>query len=134
MRGHLAPVRANAVLPDIDSLPRAERQTASDERYRNVDRRQRSAHVRRHVVVAFLAMTEQRIAVRHEPREEALEVGAHFRVRVLLHEEACRRVAKEQREDTGAHLAGTQPVENWPRDLDEPAAAGLEREHGGGLA
>src|SRR5689334_16823518 len=72
MRGHLAPVRANAVLPDIDSLPRAERQTASDERYGYVDRRQRSAHVRRHVVVAFLAMTEQRIAVRHEPREEAL--------------------------------------------------------------
>lgn len=45
-------------------------------------RGERSPHVRRHVVGAFVAMTKQRIAIRHEPREEPIQVAAHVRVGV----------------------------------------------------
>jgi hypothetical protein len=37
----------------------------------------------------------ERIAFRHEPREERLEVAARRRVGVLLHDQACGRVAHE---------------------------------------
>src|SRR3982751_2543398 len=79
MQGHLATVRSQPVLPDVDALPGAESQVAADERDRELDRRQGGAHVRRHVVRTFVAMTKERIAVDDKAREEAVEVAHHLR-------------------------------------------------------
>jgi len=75
MQHHFATVRAQAVLPEIDALPGAERQAPIGKRDRQLHGRQRSPHVRWHVVGAFIAMPEQRIAVRNQTREEPIEVA-----------------------------------------------------------
>jgi hypothetical protein len=52
--------------------------------------------MRRHVIRAFASVDEQGVAVRDESREESLEVATHVRIRVLLNEQAGRRVPNEQ--------------------------------------
>ncbi len=49
---------------------------------------QRSTNVRRHVVGAFGAVLEQRIAVGHQARKEPLQIAHDFRVGVFLNQEA----------------------------------------------
>lgn len=61
---------ARAVLPQINSLPRSERELSGANGNRKVYGRQRGADVRGHIVVAFRRVDEQRVAVRHKPFEE----------------------------------------------------------------
>src|SRR6187551_2044028 len=67
----LAPVRLEPMLPDVDTLPGPERQTALGDRDRQLHGGERRAHVRRHVVESLVAMAKDRIAVRDEAGEEA---------------------------------------------------------------
>jgi hypothetical protein len=101
----LARVAAPAVLPQGDALPGAQGEPAVDDGDRELRRRERAAHMGRHVVHAFLAVQEERVAVAHQPGEEALEVVAHLRVGVLLHQQAGRGVAHEERQQALADAA-----------------------------
>ena len=71
MRHHAAAMRVRAVFPQINSLPRAEREFAVRNRNGHVHGRERGADVRGHVVVAFGGVIEDCIAIGHEPREAA---------------------------------------------------------------
>ena len=72
----------------------------------DLDLRQGRADMRRHVVGTFGGVAEQRIAVWNQAAEEAVEVGEHLRVGVLLHQEAGGGVATEEGEESGAGTAG----------------------------
>ena len=63
---HAPPMPAQAVLPEIDALPRAEREPTVADRDREIGLREHAAHVRRHVVRAFGRVHEARIAVGRE--------------------------------------------------------------------
>jgi hypothetical protein len=52
--------------------------------------------MRRHVIRTFASVDEQGVAVRDEPREESLKITPDVRIRVLLNEQAGRRVPNEQ--------------------------------------
>ena len=90
--------------------------------------------MRGHVVVAFVAMSKQRIAVWHQPLEETVEVPADLRVGVLLHEQARRRMAHEKRQETVLHSASRGPLDDRPRDVGKAAATCLEHERRSELA
>ena len=74
-----------------------------------------AAHVRRHVVGPLFDVAKQRVAIRHEAREEALEVAQHLRVRVLLDQQAGRRVGDEHGDEARPNAALGVQLEHAPR-------------------
>src|SRR5512134_3612409 len=97
MHDELAARAAAAVLPEIDPLPLAEGQLLPVNRYRKRASRERGLDVRRHVVRAFGVVAVERIALRHQAVQPALEVALRRRIGILLDDEAGRRVAQEER-------------------------------------
>jgi hypothetical protein len=96
MRHHPAPVRVVAVLTQ-DPLQPTQHHPAFPDRDRQVHRRQRRPHVRRHVVRPLRRVLEQRLPVRYQPTEKPLEIRLHPRVRVVLDQQRCRRMTHMQR-------------------------------------
>src|SRR6185437_12390113 len=66
--GHadLALMRVEPMLPQVDALPGTEQQPAAMHRHAEADPGEDRAHVRRHVVLAFGIVAEDRVAIRHD--------------------------------------------------------------------
>ena len=77
-----------AVLPQIDPLPRAERETPILKRNRKGRRRESRLDMGRHVVGTLERMREVRIVLRYETVEPPFQVTASGWIRVLLDREA----------------------------------------------
>ena len=97
MDSHAAPMRMMAMFPEVNALPRAQRQLAPLERNAEIHRGQRRAHVSWHVVFAFSGMPENWIAIRREPRKQALQVALYFGIGILLNEQRRGRVLQVER-------------------------------------
>jgi len=70
---HDAPcMRAEAVFPNINPLPRSQGQPTLVNRNGKIYRGKRRADVRRHIIITFCSMTEQWIPIRYEPLEKSL--------------------------------------------------------------
>ena len=87
MHGHAAGVTVRAMLPKINSLPRAQRKFALMQRNTQVHGGKRGADMRGHIVHAFGGMDEHRIAVGHETFEEGLKIAADIRVGIFLNQQ-----------------------------------------------
>ena len=77
-------MRPRAVFPEINPLPRSEREPAALYRNGKVHRRQRRADMRRHVIIALGGVDEQRISIPHQPRKKSVQIAAHIRVGIFL--------------------------------------------------
>ena len=97
------------MFPQINALPRAQREASAAQRQAQIHRRQRGADMRGHVIRALAGVGKQRIAVRHETLEKAFEIPAHVRVGVLLDEQRSRGVPQVQR-----HEAMLEPILGKP--------------------
>ncbi len=64
-----------------------------------MDAGQRRTNVRGHVVGTLVAVAKEWIAVVHQTGEEAIEILAHFGIRILLHDKARGRMTNEKRQD-----------------------------------
>src|SRR5713226_6704051 len=77
-----------------------------------------------HVVLALARVLEERIAIRHEAAEEALQVPAHFGVGVFLDQERRGGVLEMQRHQAGLNLGlGNQSLD-FPGELVKAAPTG----------
>src|SRR5271166_3870148 len=130
----LAPMRRAPMLEEINPLPRSERETAVDQRDRQVGRRQRRPDVRRHIIGAFIVMGVAMRVLRRDAFEKRLEIRADLRRGVLLDEKGGRRVPAEQGDQSCFQLVPPDPVGEGPRHLDQAAAIGSDREDAGELA
>src|SRR5436190_24271016 len=110
MRRHLAPMRLEPMLEQIDALPRTEREATVDKRNRKLHGGQCSADVRWHVVRPLVAMAEELVAIDNEPGEETFEVSAHVRIGILLHDETGGSMANKECQQTAFHAALRRPV------------------------
>jgi uncharacterized protein (DUF952 family) len=128
VHGHRAHMRRPAMFPDIDTLPRSKRQSAVLDRQAHVHGGQRRAHVGGHIVHPFDGVGENRVAIRHQPLEEPLEIATHVRIGILLHEERCRRVLQVQCADAGLDPREVDLILHLRRDVVEPAPPGLNDE------
>ena len=97
MDSHAAAMRMMAVFPEVNPLPRPQRQLAPLERNAEIHRGKRRAHVSWHVVFAFSGMPENWIAIRREPRKQALQVALYFGIGILLNEQRRGRVLQVER-------------------------------------
>ena len=111
------------MLPEVDPLPGPQRKLALADGDGKVDGRQRSADVGWHVVVALDRVREERIAVRHEARKEALQIAPHIRVGILLYEQRGRSVAEVQGDQAVAETVLTNPVCNLGGEVIEATSA-----------
>jgi hypothetical protein len=100
------------VFPQVNALPRSERQLARSERNAQIHRRQCRPHVGRHVIFAFSGVAEQGIAIRSQPRKKTLQIAAHFRIGVLLDQERRGSVLQMQRDQSILQLRFLQEFEN----------------------
>jgi hypothetical protein len=107
---HAAGVRVRAMFPEINSLPRPQRELTGAHGQRKIHGRQRGANVRGHVVLALGGVNEQRIAIRHEPREKGVEVAAHVGIGIFLDEQRSGGVAQMQGEESVAKFIFRKPL------------------------
>jgi hypothetical protein len=107
------------MLEEIDALPRAERELASDERNAELHLRQSRSDVGGHVVRAFVIMGVGVRILRRDPGEISFEVAPDLLRGILLNEERCGGVAAEQGEKTFIHLLTVHPAQDVVRDLDQ---------------
>ena len=82
----------------------------------------------RHVVGALGVVGEDAIAVRYQPREEALEIALHRGVGVLLHHQARRGVPHEQGAKPLVELARGHRRRYFLGEIQESAATGAKLE------
>lgn len=129
-----APMRPSPVLPEVDALPDTKHQPTTTQRDRQLNRSQRRAHMRWHVVDALVAMPEQNIAVWHEPFKEPVKVTAHVRIRVLLNHKTGRGMTNEDGQEAGCKTGCCDPVLYRVGDVQQAATAGLEGQRGRKLA
>ena len=134
MHGHLTSVRPESVFPQVDALPRSEREASIREWNRKLHSGQRRADVGGHVIGALVAMVEERVAIGYKAGEETLEISAHVGIDILLYYEARGCVANEKRQQTAFHAGRGRPIGDWTSDLDEAATAGVEAQRTVGLA
>src|SRR3989442_883661 len=97
MDSHTASMRMMAVFPEVNPLPRAQRQLATLERNAEIHRGKRRAHMSWHVVLAFSGMPENWVAIRCEPRKQTFEVVLHFGIGILLNQQRRGRVLQMER-------------------------------------
>src|SRR5215468_8637795 len=110
MQDHLSAMRSKPMLPEIDALPCAEHQAPGFERDRKLHRGEGRPDMGWHVIVALVAMTEERVAVGNQTGQEALEITEHVRIRVLLHDETRGRMSNEERQEAAFHAALRHPL------------------------
>ena len=134
MHCYLSSVRPQPMFPEVDALPGTKRESTTNDRNRELCRRECRAHMGRHVVGTFVAISEQRIPIGRQPREEPVEIATDIGVIVFLHEQAGQRMAGEQPNLPAAEAACCQSIGNGPRDFHQAAAAGVEFERGAELA
>jgi hypothetical protein len=84
--------------------------------------------MRRHVIRSFASVDKQGIAVRDESREKSLEVTTHVRIRVLLNEQAGRRVPNEQGDQAVVDAVRMKSLNYGLGDLHEAPAPSNDRE------
>jgi len=93
----LAPVRAAAVLEDVDPLPRSKQQLPLIDRYRKPGLRKRGPQMGRHIIQA-LALVDIALAILWRDRlEKPLNVSPHLGIGILLDEQGRRSMAAEER-------------------------------------
>src|SRR5437660_12901499 len=97
MHEQLALAAAATMLPQIDALPRAKTELAVHHGNGKRGSGKRCLDVRRHVVGSLGVVAVERIALRHEPIEPALEILLRGGIGILLDDEARRRMADEER-------------------------------------
>lgn len=79
----LPPVRRRSVFKQVKALPGTQRQAAIDDGYGEFRCRQHRSHMGRHVVRALCIMTEQRVTVGHQARQERFQVPVYLGIRIL---------------------------------------------------
>jgi len=126
-------MRAAAMLEQIDALPRPKRESAVDQRDRELDLRECRAEMRRHVVRA-LVIVQIFARLWRDPRKICFEIGANLGRRVFLDEERGGGVAAEYRQQTFHHPLIADPSFDRVGDVDEALTAGVDGERGGVLA
>src|ERR1035441_10701427 len=97
MGGNGARVRRATMFPEVDSLPGSQCQPASADGDGKIDGREGSPHVSGHVVFALDGVCAKWITVGHKAGEEVLQVAAHVRVSVFLHQQGGGRMADRKR-------------------------------------
>src|SRR5260221_106642 len=89
---HPAVMWLPAMFPKVKFLPGAEHQPAFLHRYAQIDGRERRANVRRHIVITFAGVLEQRVTIGRETREKPLQITPDFRIGIFLNQERSRGV------------------------------------------
>src|ERR1019366_10651214 len=88
----------------------------------------------RHVVGTLVAMAKERIVIRHQAREEPVEVATNIGIGILLNHDTRRGVPNEERQETCLEARLVDPIEHRSRDLEQAASAAFERQGSGELA
>jgi hypothetical protein len=103
MDDHFAPVRAHAVLKQVDALPCAQNHAPAGYRNGKRGRRQRRPDMGSHVIRSFQRMDESRIVIRHQLLDKSFQIMPHIRIGILIDDQPAGRMAAEQCDQPGGH-------------------------------
>lgn len=128
-------MRTSTVLPQVNSLPGAERQTPVRHGYDFAGFRQCRSRMRRHVVRPLVVVLP-RARFRCKVAEPTFQIAQHGRIGVFLNHEAGRRVLNEDGAESGLDAARRDDLTQSFGNIDEAPAAraygvgALIRSHG----
>src|SRR3954469_17110889 len=82
--------------------------------------------MRRHIILTFGCMFEQRVAVRHQPRKKSFEIASHFRVGIFLDQERSGCVLDQQSDAPVYHATLGDELLNLIGEFIERPSARLQ--------
>lgn len=123
-------MRDGAVLEDIQTLPRAERQASGYERNCETGLRQRGTDMRGHVVRSFRHVTEANCVFGNEMLEEISHVERHVGICVLLNHKRTGRVLDEDCKEAICDACFGSPIGGGLRKRVEALASSRNGEGG----
>jgi len=115
-------MRRATMFPNVNPLPCAKRHPPLMHRNAQVNRGERGADVRRHIVITFSRVNEKRITVADEPRKKTFQVAPHVRVRILLNQQRRRCVPQMQRKQSVFEIVLCNPATDIISEFVESAA------------
>ncbi len=80
-------MRGVPMFPEINALPRAQRQPSVAHRNGEIDGGESSSHMGRHVIGPLNRMDKQPVAIRNQAREKRLQVASDIRIGIFLNEQ-----------------------------------------------
>ena len=111
------------MLEKINALPGPQSEAAPHDRYRELHAGQRGADVGRHVVGAFVGVPISAGLLGGQAVKKRVEIGANVRRRVFLYDQARGGMPAKQRQEPSLNGMGLEPILDFARDFNEPAAA-----------
>ena len=90
------------MLPEKNTLPRAEAQTAANKRNNFCRPCQRHFDVARHIIGPFVRMRKIRVILWYEAIDEALQIAARGRVSIFHNDQATTSMTAKDRNRTFA--------------------------------
>ena len=124
---HRACVIMPPVLPEVNSLPRAEQQLPIGKRHGFARACERHLDVARHVVRTFKRVGKMRIIFRNQSLEPGFEIGAGRRIGIFHNDQAATRVLAKRRHRATFQFASGQFASDERRDLVQALASRVER-------
>src|SRR5438045_2462190 len=123
MQGDEAGMRTAAMFPEVNALPRAQRQPATTDGNGKIDRGKGGADVGGHIVFALGGVDEKRVAVGYEAGEEFLQVPPDVGVGVFLNKQGSGGVAEVEGEEAVLETVSRNPGGDLIGEFVEAAAA-----------
>ena len=134
MERDAAGMAVDRVFPQINALPGAEGEPSAAYGDTQIYRRQRCANMCRHVVVAFLRVYKQRVAIGHQSFEKGLQIALHVRVGIFLDEERGRGMLQMQGQQAVLESILSNPLFKVAREFPKPATTGGQDQFMEGLS
>ena len=125
MNDDAARVRFEAMFPEVNALPGAERELLVCNGDAEVHRSQRGANVSGHIVLAFAGVAEDRVAVGNKAGKKAFEITAHFRVGIFLDQQRGGSVLKMKRDQPNLEFLVGDKLRNLFGEFVKAAPTGF---------
>ncbi len=116
------------MFPEVNALPGAQGQPPAGEGDREVDRGQRGADMRWHVVRAFGRVDKPRIAIGNQAFEKPVQIDPDIRIGIFLDQQRGGGVEEMKHGQALRHTTVLDPILNPIRDRIKAAAFRPNRE------
>jgi hypothetical protein len=122
------------MFPKVNTLPGSERNCAMGNWDGKVHCGEGRSDMSRHVILAFVVVDEQGIAILYKASKEALQIAAHIGVGVFLDQERGGRMANVQSQEAILESVPGNPCVYRIREFVETTAASVNCKFMGDLA
>jgi hypothetical protein len=126
MQDYFSLMRRATMLPQVNTLPRAQAQPPLHNRDGNIDPGQSRSNMSRHVILPFHRVHKHGITVPNKVTEKGFKIATNIRVGVLLDQQRSRSVPDLQRNQSVLELVLRNPAGDCIGEFVETTTSRLD--------